>query len=78
MSVAAEKGVVQVALSSQSKRMVGAREVAEGPRREVKRTGMFASWSREARRKEVFPVPPVRRMVMVILDDKDRFFDALE
>lgn len=39
----------------------------EGPRREVKRMGMLAPLSREARRKEVFPVPLVRRIVMVAL-----------
>jgi hypothetical protein len=40
-------------------------EEAEGPRREVKRMGMEAEWRREARRRDVLPVPPVSRMVMI-------------
>lgn len=65
MSEAAEKGLDHVEVSFQSKRTVGKDEEAEGPRREVKRTGIEAEVRREARRREVLPVPPVRRMVMV-------------
>ena len=65
MSEAVEKGLDHVVESFQSKRTVGKDEEAEGPRREVKRTGIEAEWKREARRRDVLPVPPVRRMVMV-------------
>jgi hypothetical protein len=40
-------------------------EEAEGPRREVKRMGIEAESKREARRRDVLPVPPVRRIVMI-------------
>jgi len=65
MSEVAEKGLDQVEESFQSKRTVGKEEEAEGPRREVKRIGIEAEWRREARRREVLPVPPVRRIVIV-------------
>lgn len=39
---------------------------AASPRREAKRKGMFASCKRRARRTEVLPVPPVRRIAMVV------------
>ena len=37
------------------------------PLREVKRKGIFASWRIFARRVDVFPVPPVRRIAILVL-----------
>jgi hypothetical protein len=65
MSEAVEKGLFHVEGVFQSKWTVGWVEEAEGPRREVKRMGMEAEWRREARRRDVLPVPPVSRMVMI-------------
>jgi hypothetical protein len=65
MSEVVEKGFSHVEGRFQSNWTVGWVEEAEGPRREVRRTGMEAEWRREARRREVLPVPPVRRMVMI-------------
>lgn len=61
------KGLFHVVLSVQLNCTVGWVDEAEGPRRDVRRTGMEAWSRREARRKEVLPVPPVRRMVMVVM-----------
>jgi hypothetical protein len=67
MSGEVVKGLFHVVSSVQLNCTVGWAEEAEGPRREVKRTGMEALLRREARRREVLPVPPVRRMVMIVM-----------
>jgi hypothetical protein len=67
MSGEVVKGLFHVVSSVQLNCTVGWVEEAEGPRREVKRTGMEAVSRREARRREVLPVPPVRRMVMIVM-----------
>jgi hypothetical protein len=67
MSGEVVKGLFHVLLSVQSNCTVGWVEEAEGPRREVKRTGMEVLLRREVRRREVLPVPPVRRIVMVVM-----------
>jgi hypothetical protein len=65
MSEAVEKGLFHVEGWFQSNWTVGWVEVAEGPRRDVRRTGIEAESKRETRRRDVFPVPPVRRIVMI-------------
>jgi hypothetical protein len=65
MSEAVEKGLLHVEGRFQSNWTVGWVEEAEGPRRDVRRMGMEAEWRREARRRDVLPVPPVRRIVMI-------------
>jgi hypothetical protein len=67
MSGEVVKGLFHVVLSVQSNCTVWWVEEAEGPRREVRRTGMEALLRREARRRDVLPVPPVRRMVMIVM-----------
>ena len=63
---ACEKGLAKVEASSQSNLTAGAPLMELVALREAMRKGTWASWRNLAMRVEVLPVPPVRRMAILI------------